>query len=224
MEERAAGAAAAARTIANRPISEAQRQRVARLTGEPTKRAWLEPQRRRNKSKSKILTDTDLWFAYFELFGAAFDAADYQPIGSGDVEQEKRALLVTASLATGLRILLRKAAQELQLAGLWGAYRNRSTARVELPTDLDGVVAMLGELAEFFEWAAPHYKPAGPVPPTGKPKARDALKTTVIHKISATCKAHFGSPLLSTTAILANASLDRTDIDRAAVQGSLRRL
>jgi len=224
MEEHVAGAAAAARAIANGPISEPQRQRLERLTSDATRPAWMEPQRHRDKQRTKALPAADLWLAYHELLWEAYRAPDLQPIGRAAVEQEKQALLDTALAAAVLENLVLAASHDGQLAGMWGTYRNRSTARLELPADLHGVVATLGKLADFFQRAAPHYKPAGPVPPTGKPKAADALKTMVIRKISAVCKAHFGSPLLSTIATLANASLDRTDIDRTAVQGSLRRL
>lgn len=58
--------------------------------------------------------------------------------------------------------------------------------------------------------------------PVGQPLDRDALKTTVIRQIARGCKRHFGTPMYSTVATLANASLGRSDIDADTVRGALR--
>jgi hypothetical protein len=224
MEKSAPGAAAAARSIGDGPLSDSQRQRLERLTSETTRRAWLEPLRQRNKSK-KTLSEPELWAAHHELMLEAYRAADFQPIGQSEIEQSTATLLEIGTAVKSLAHEIGEAGSDGQLVGMWLTYRNgrRDDALLErLPSHLPLVATALERLADFFQQASKYYKPQGPVPPVGQPGDRDALKTTVIRQIAQTCRIHFDAVLHSTVATLANASLNRTDIDRYSVAGSLR--
>ena len=225
MDLQAPGAAAAARSIIRSDISRIQRQRLSRLTDERTKRAWLEPLRDRNKARKK-LSEEELSEAHHELMWEAFRAPDFEPIKGAEVGREKSKLTHIGDVADGLAGQISEIARDAQVAGMWGAYQDQhpSAAAAVWPSNFRNVGTAIDEIAKFFRSAAPLYKPEGPVPPISHSQARDALKTTVIRKIGLTCLKHFGSPLYSTVATLANASLDRSDIDRTAVQGSLPRL
>jgi hypothetical protein len=227
MEQKAPGAAEAARWIArDETLSESQQQRLARLTSNATKQAWLEPGRPRRKDQ-KRLSEDELKNAHFELMWEAFRSPDFQPIGQSEVDGEKVRLLQIGKAAKKLATEVWQVAHDRQVEAIYMTYRNRhrdNEAIASLPKYLHYMGATLVELANFFERAEPFYKPEGPVPPVGKPADQDAIKTTVIRKLALSCLNLFGTPLYSTVAILANASLDRNDIDRATVQGSLPRL
>jgi len=92
----------------------------------------------------------------------------------------------------------------------------------KLPDSLPSIATALDGLADFFQRVAPHYKPEGPVPVMDRPNYHDALKTTAIHQIAKICEKHFGTALLGAVATLANASLNRNDIDGGTVRGSLK--
>jgi hypothetical protein len=224
MDQLTPGAAQAARLISRGNLSDLQRQRLARLTSDATKRAWLEPGRQRQKSKRK-LTKRQLWAGHHELMWEAYRAADFQPIGRPEIEQSKANLAAISTDAAKLARDIREVGNDGQLAGLWLVYRNnrRDDAFLQrLPDDLPSAAQVIDRVADFFWQATTHHKPEGPVPPVGHAHHRDALKTTVIRQIAQTCQRHFGTILYSTVATLAKASLDRTDIDRESVRGSLR--
>lgn len=220
----APGAAQAARTISGGNLSDTQRERLARLTSDATKRAWLEPRRRRQKTQ-RILTEDELWNAYHELMWESYRSTDFEPIGRPEIEQSKARLGAISADAGKLAREIREVGNDLQLVALWLTYRNnRRTDGFlrSLPDDLPLLPGVIDRLADFFERAAPLYKLEGPVPPVGQPQDLEALKTTVIRQIANTCRKHFGTGLYSTVATLANASLGRTDITRETVRGSLR--
>lgn len=224
MEKSAPGAADAARTISRGILSRAQQQRLARLTGDDTKIAWLEPLRRRKKSE-KELSAAELWAAHFELMTEAFRAPDFRPLGKPEIKEAKERLEAVGTEAQQLAIEIREVGEDAQLYGLWGLYRGQyhDEALANLPDRLPSIASTLDGLADFFRRAALHYKPEGPVPPVGKPKNRNALKTTVKDKIAETCRKHFKTEFSTTVARLANASLNCTDIDRNSVRGSRRK-
>ena len=85
MEEFAPGAAAAARAIEVEQLSDTRRLRLERLTSEATRKAWLEPLRRRNKGK-KALSKNRLWKAHHELMFEAYRAPDFQPVGNAEIQ------------------------------------------------------------------------------------------------------------------------------------------
>jgi hypothetical protein len=224
MDQSVPGAAQAARMIARENLSNQQYQRLVRLTGDATKRAWLEPRRQRHTSKRK-LTEDELYNAHHELMWEAYRAANFQPIGRPEIEQSKDRLLLLSTEAETLARGVRETGQDVLLAGLWATYRNNrrsNTLLRSLPDDLLQMAHVIDLLADFFQRAAPRYKFEGPVPPVGKPQDVEALKTTVIRQIAQTCRKHFGTVLSSTVARLANASLDRTDINRDTVKRSWR--
>jgi hypothetical protein len=224
MDERAPGAAEAARSISRGNLSDIERRRVERLTSDATKRAWLEVLHQREKSKRK-LSETELWAAQHELMWEAYRAPDFTPIGPAEIEQSKARLVKIGEDAANLAGDIGDIGNDAQLAGMWLAYRNNrindAILRV-LPSDLTLVAAALYRVEDFFQRAAELYKPEGPVTPVGQPGDLKALKTTVIRQIAHVCQKHFGTPMYSTVATLAKASLDRTDIDRETVKGSLR--
>ena len=220
----APGAAQAARTINKSNLSDIQRDRLVRLTSDATRRAWVEPRRRRRKTQ-RILTEDELWDAHHELMWESFRSADFDPIGRPQIEQSKARLGAISADAGKLAREIREVGNDLQLVGLWLTYRNnRRTDDLlrSLPDDLPLLPDVIDRLADFFEGAAPLYKPEGPVPPVGQPQGPEALKTTVIRRIANTCRKHFDTVLYSTVATLANASLGRTDISKETVRGSLR--
>jgi hypothetical protein len=95
----------------------------------------------------------------------------------------------------------------------------------KLPDSLPSIATALDGLADFFRLAAPLYKPEGPVPAVDRPNKREARRTRVIRKIALVCQQRFGAApqeLHNVIATLANASLDRHDIDRWTVRGSLK--
>jgi hypothetical protein len=225
MDKSAPGAAEAARTIAAGPLSASQRERLQRLTSDATRSAWLEPLRRRNKSK-EAFSENELWNAHHELMVEAHRAPEFRPIGNSEIQQSIEKLVGLGNAIEGASREMRKICNDAQLIGLWGVYRNRlrkEGSLEALPDQLPSVVDALDQVAEFFQRAGERYKPQGPVPLVGHPRDRDALKTTVIRQIAQTCQKHFGAVLHSTVATLANAALARTDIDRNSVAGSLRR-
>jgi hypothetical protein len=224
MEDFAPGAAAAARVIVCDTLSDIQRRRLERLTSEATRRAWLEPRRHRQKSR-KQLSEEGLYQAHHELMWEAYRAVDFQPIGEPEIERSIGRLLDIRDAATNLARSISEAGSDVQLVGMWLAYRNnrRDDRLVQLlPDQLASVAKTFNCVADFFERAAVCQKPQGPVPPIGQPGSEDALKTTVIRQIAQTCQIHFGTVLYNTVATLAEAALGRTDIDRETVRGSLR--
>jgi hypothetical protein len=222
MEKSAPGAAGAASTISRGNLTEAKRQRLARLTGEDTRHAWLEPLRRRQKSKKELSAD-ELWAAHHELMFQAFRAPDSTPIGRLEIERAKLRLERIGTAAQDLAKEICEVSNDAQLEGIWSTYRSqRPYALANLPDRLPSLTVQLVWVADFFRRATTHYKPEGPVPPVGQPKDRDALKTTVIRQIAQTCLKHFNTGFPSTVATLANAALNCTDINRDSVRGSLR--
>jgi hypothetical protein len=190
MEKFAPGAADAARTISRGSLSESQQLRLARLVGNDTKNAWLEPLRRRRKSE-KQLSSVDLRAAHFELMTEAFQAPDYRPLGKPEIEQAKARFKAIGATAQQLANEIREVGNDTQLYGLWGLYRGQchdDEVLVHLPDRLPSIASTLDGLADFVRRAAPYYKPEGPVAPVGHPKHRGALKTTVIRKIAETCE------------------------------------
>jgi hypothetical protein len=225
MDKSAPGAAEAARTIGAGPLSASQRHRLQRLTSDATQSAWVETLRRRNESK-KALSESEVWEAHHEIMVEAHRAPDSPPIGNSEIQLSIKRLLGIGQAIESAARETRKVCNDAQLIGMWGVYRNklRKEGSLEpLPDQLPSVVGALDQIADFFQRASKFYKPHGPVPPVGHPRGRDALKTTVIRQIAQTCQKHFGTVLHSTVATLANAALDRTDIDRNSVAGSLRR-
>jgi hypothetical protein len=226
MEKDAPGAADAARDISGRgDLSEAQQQRLARLTDEKTRPAWKETPGLRQKSQRE-LSEEELYAAHHELMWEAYRAANFPPIGQSEIERRKARL---AEIGTAAQCLAREIREvgtgAPELYGLWNTYRIRrpdDQILATLPGSLPSIATALDGLADFFRSAAPLVKPGGPVPAVGQPKDRDALKTTVIRQIGKTCKKHFKTEFYSTVARLANAALDRDDIDSDTVRGSLR--
>jgi len=226
MEEFAPGAAAAARAIEVEQLSDTRRLRLERLTSEATRKAWLEPLRRRHKGK-KTLSKNRLWKAHHELMFEAYRAPDFQPVGNAEIQFSIEKLSKIGEVVGGAAREMRTVCNDAQLIGLWGAYRNRLRKQGSLEgllsDQLASVLVTFEQVRDFFQRASKLYKPQGPVPPIGHPRDQDALKTTVIRQIAQTCKKHFGAVLHSTVATLTNAALNRTDIDRNSVAGSLRR-
>jgi hypothetical protein len=163
--------------------------------------------------------------AHHELMWEAFRAADFQPIGQTEIERAKARLTEIGTIAEKLANEIGEVGNDAQLDGLWITYlrRRREGSQIGQPyVRLGFLAAVLHGLADFFRRAATQFKPEGPVPSVGQPGDRDALKTTVIRQIGQVCKRHFGTPMYSTVATLANASLNRNDIDDQTVRGSLR--
>jgi hypothetical protein len=228
-DEVAPGAAEAARLLSNDPqLTEAQRQRLQRLVGE-TELAWRELPIRRHKSKRELSED-QLREAQHELLTTAFYAADFLAIGKRQIKHAKQRLQKIGATATKLSRDITELRNNFQLSGLWSTYRNNrrhdDAFLRTLPDDLSDVAEALaetlGRVGDFFQCAVPRYKPEGPALPVGQPKSQRSLLTTVINKIASVCEKHFGTPLHTTVARLANASLGRNDIDRSTAQGALR--
>jgi hypothetical protein len=225
MDEHAPGAAEAVRIISRGELSDKQRGRLARLTSDATKSAWLELAVRRQKTKRK-LSKKKLLEAQHELMWEAYRAADFAPTGEKEIEQAERRLEEIATAATKLSHDVSKAGEDLQMIGLWRTYRNNRRDDVflqRLPDHLWDVATTIAHVGDFFQRAVPFYKFEGPVPPVGHPWDPDALKTTVIRQIAQTCQKHFGTSLYSTVATLANASVGCHEINRVLVRASLRR-
>jgi hypothetical protein len=89
MKKSAPGAADAARKISGWALSESQQQRLARLTSKDTKSAWETTKR---YGQRKNLSAEELRQAHHELMWEAFRAADFQPVGHSENEQEKAKL------------------------------------------------------------------------------------------------------------------------------------
>jgi hypothetical protein len=224
MEESAPGAAAAARTISSGALTVSQRQRLERLTSEATKRAWLEPLRRREKNK-KALSEPELWAAHHELMWEAFRAPDFPPIGRSEIDRAKTRLTKIGANAEKLANEIGEVGKDAQLEGQWFTYqkRNREIDQIGLPyIGFASAATAIHGLADFFKLAATDYKVEGPVPPVGQPRDQEALKTTVIRQLAQVCKRHFGTPMYSTVATLANAALGRSDLDADTVRGAVR--
>jgi hypothetical protein len=228
MEKDAPGAAEAARTIARghvtEPLTEPQRRRLKRLIADNTKPAWLEPLRRRDKSKP-ALTPEAIWAAHFEIMFEAFRAAEFLPIGRKKIKDLKEGLSTAGGILNQVARIIIEMSRYPQLWGMWSAYLRKHSDNPllrGLPNDLELLGAVQEEIASFFNAAGAHYKPEGPVPPAGRPGSKDALKTAVIRQLANVCQKHFGTPLYSTVATLANASLGSDDIDRVSVRASLR--
>jgi hypothetical protein len=222
MDTEAPGAAAAARLLWNEAQSDAQRERLKRLTSESTRRVWREL-RRPHKSK-KSLSQDEMYNAQLHLLSTAFHAADFLPISGTEIAQRREHLASINAQISLVARHVREVAGDAQLWGLWQQYRrNRSEDRLlaALPDDLVAVAGLLEHIADFFRRASPMFKPAGPVPPVGK-LGDEALKTTVIRAIAEECEKWFGTTMHSTVANLANSTLGRTDITRESVRGSLR--
>ena len=224
MEVSAPGAAEAARVISHGALSDPQHERLGRLTNDDTKRAWLEPRRRRRKDV-KQLSETELWDAHHELMSEAYYAADHPPIGLPEIERLKEKLAqIQASLGSSAHNIW-EIGNDVQLVGMWRKYRQNRPHDLPsrmLPDGLLLVATLLDRLSDFFQRAGQFYKPQGPVIPVGQPRDPDAAKTIVVRQIALVCRKHFGIPMRGTVAILANASLNRTDITRDTVRGSLR--
>jgi hypothetical protein len=155
----------------------------------------------------------------------AFRAPEFQPIGRSETKRAKERLEELSTATECVANEVNQIGKDGQLEGMWLAYRNRRPMLSQLlPGDLLSIATALHGLSDFFLRAAALYKPEGPVPPVGQPRDHDALKTTVIRQIAQVCKRHFGTPMYSTAATLANAALERDDIDDRIVQGSLRTL
>jgi hypothetical protein len=223
MDTEAPGAAAAARHLWNQPLSDAQRERLKRLTSESTRRVWREL-RRPHKSK-KSLSQDEMYNAQLHLLSTAFHAADFPPISGTEISQRKAALANISTQISRVACDVREVSGDAQLWGLWQLYRRRRSEDhllASLPDDLAALAGVLEKVADFFGRASPIFEPGGPVPPVGKLGDRDALKTTVIRALAWEVENWFGTTMHSTVANLANASLGRTDITRESVRGSLR--
>jgi hypothetical protein len=225
LDEVAPGAAERARFIAaNENLSDTRLKRLERLAGETTELAWRELSIRRDKRK-KQLSAPELVTAQSELMWEAYRAPDFRAIGQPEIERSKARLADLGTATMKLAGNLREIGHDGQLAGMWLAYRNNRSddpLLQLLPDHLLALAAALDRVGDFCERAASLYKPEGPVPRVGQPEAHDADKTTVIRQIARVCRRHFGLPLYSTVATLANASLGRKDITDKIVRGSLR--
>jgi hypothetical protein len=223
MKKSAPGAADAARDISGWALSEAQQQRLARLIDKDTKSAW---QTTNSQAKRKNLSTEELRQAHHELMWEAFRAADFPPIGHSEIEQAKAKLEQIGKTAQRLAREIREVGTGApQLYGLWNTYRSRRPddgILAQLPDSLPSIATALDVLADFFRLAAPRYKPEGPVPAVDRPNNHDALRTVVIRRIELVCRQRFGATLSEAVAALANAALDRHDIDRWTVRGSLK--
>jgi hypothetical protein len=225
MDEIAPGAAEAARAISRENLFGSQRERLARLTSELTRSVWREL--KRPHASKRHLSESDLWEAQHELFFEAYRAADFQPVSPLEIEQSKTRIKELGAAIFTSALELRSLGRDAQLAGMWGAYRNNKNRRSDrrlhsLPDHPLAVADVLERIADFCERAATLYKPEGPIPPVRQVKDSEAHKTTVIRQLAKVCKKHFGSPMYSTVAKLANASLGRTDIVDETVRASLR--
>jgi hypothetical protein len=229
MQEFAPGAADAARMIiSHEDLSASQQQRLARLMNEKTRPAWEETPGLRQKSQRELSAD-ELRAAHHEMMFEAFRAPDARPIGRSEIKDAKARF---ADIAAAARNLAKEICEvgnagtvAPQLYGAWNRYRALrpdDEILAKLPNSLPSIATALDGLADFFQRAAPLVKPGGPISPVGQPKDRDALKTSVIRQIGKTCKKHFKTEFYSTVARLANAALDRDDIDFDTVRGSLR--
>jgi len=224
MEKSAPGAADAARTISGWDLSESQQQRLARLTDKDTKSAW---ETTNSQAKRKNLSTEELRQAHHELMWEAYRAADFQPVGHSEIKDKKARLADIGKTAQRLAREIRKVGTgSPELWGMWNRYRSRrpdDEILAKLPGSLPSIVTALDGLADFFRLAEPHCKPEGPVPPVDRPNYHDAPRTTVIRRIELVCQERFGAGLHAAVATLANAALDRHDIDRWTVRGSLSR-
>jgi len=224
MNELAPGAAEAIRQIlADKRLSNAQRERLVRLASEQTRSAWQELLRP-HRTKKKLSND-ELRKAQHEILWETYRAVDFMPIGGLEISQAKGRLEKIGRKAMELSEDISEVGDNAQMYGLWGLYRKNNRTDdllMALPKNLLSLAKALKHVGDFFELAASNYKPEGPVARVGQPRDKDALKTTVIRQIAKVCKLHFGTVLYSTVATLANASLDRTDITRTSVRGSLR--
>jgi hypothetical protein len=227
MDKSAPGAADAVLTISREDLSEPQRQRLVRLTGEDTRYAWQEPARDA-KARGKNLSEEELRTAHFELMWESYRAADFAPAGKREIKQAKEKLAEIETATMDLAKKFHEIGNDEMFYDLrhllWHLYRHNhrdDEILANLPDCLSMATALDG-LADFFRSAAPIFKPEGPVPPVGQPKGPEALRTTVIRKIAKVCEKHFGDTLSGTVARLANAALNRNDITKESVRGSLK--
>jgi hypothetical protein len=226
IENEVPGAAKAARLISREKLRKDQRQRLERLTSERTKSAWYELERPIKKSKKKELSKEQLWEAQFELMSVAFRAADLPPIGQREIMLAKKEISDLASSDAKLARGLWTFGSDAQLVGLWSLYlKNRSCGPTSRFSSYPFVpfAVELGRLGDFLERAADLYKKE-PIPPLRNVKASTAPSTIVIRLIADVCKRRLGTPMYSTVATLANASLGREDISDTTVRSSLRTL
>jgi hypothetical protein len=223
LDEVAPGAAQAARTISRANLSVAERERLARLTGDATEPAWREISGPARKGKAKLDGQT-LWAAQHDIMVEAFRAADFQPIGGAEIERWKERFGKAGTAARKLAGDLREFGEDVQIVGMWRTYLNKHLdhAPVRMPNDPVAMSAAVEQLADFCDRAGIRYKREGPIPPVGQPGDCQALETTVMRHIAGTCKKHFGTYMAGTAAILANASLGRDDITPRRVRESMR--
>jgi hypothetical protein len=230
MEKSAPGAAEAARMISGWDhLSESQQQRLTRLTGkdrltsEDIRSAWQTTNKR--QAQRKNLSAEELRQAHYELMWEAFRAADFPPVGQSEIKQAKAKLEQIGKTAQRLAREIREVGTGApQLYGAWNRYRALrpdDEILAKLPDSLPSIATALDGLADFLQRAAPHYKPEGPVPAAHRPNYHDALKKIVIRKIALVCQERFGETLRGVVATLANAALNRHDIDSGTVRGSL---
>jgi hypothetical protein len=223
MDQEAPGAAEAARLVWSGKLSDAQRERLQRLTSDDTRPAWHELHRKH--SSKKLLSDDEMRNAQLHLLNTAFSAADFPPISDAEIAERKANLAKIGVQITEAASNFRPIADDIRLDSLWQLYRfKRGNDRLLeiLPDELVAIAGVLERIGDFCDRASKLYKPEGPVPPVGKPHDREAAKTTVIRAITEECEKWFGTSLYSTVATLANASLGRKDITRAKVRGSLQ--
>jgi hypothetical protein len=176
-----------------------------------------------------VLVEHELKQAHHQLMWEAFRAAEIHPIGHQEIRQAKDILAAIKRNAETLAQEIEDMDNDPQLVGMWRVFKvNRQDDKYlsRLPDDLSSLTTALAHtfylIADFFQEASKHYKPEGPAPLVGHTRSRNASKTTVIRRIARTCQKHFGVTLNTTVATLANASLDRNDIKRDTVKGSLR--
>src|SRR5262249_27009680 len=118
----------------------------------------------------------------------------------------------------------------VQLVDLWRFHRIRrsggpldamaTSSSADFRDDCRRGADILGERASFLDRAATAFNPAGPAPVLGQ-MGDGAQATMVIRYIADTCQWACGGVLYGTVARLANASLNRTDIDEQTVRRSL---
>jgi hypothetical protein len=224
MEKVAPGAAEAARLISRENLRKEQHRRLERLTSDSTRTAWEELGRPLRKSKKKELSKERLWEAQFQLMSVAYRAADIPLIGQREIEKAKKEISNSANSASKLARGLWIFGSDAQLVGLWWTYLKKRSSDPSSRFSSYPFVSFaveLGRLGGFLERAAALYKQE-PLSPVRNVKASTAPTTMVIRLIAGVSQKHLGTPLYSTIATLANASLGREDINDKTVRASLR--